>query len=1020
MKYSILLFAILLSFYSYGQYLTNFTPLNSYSQNDMNLFLNGKGVDTTATETNPVESFSIEYKTVNANGDTVLASGAIYLPLIPHCYSTSMLVYEHGTEFTKTNVPYYGSYSARGKYFSGIGYITVMPDYIGLGINTEIQTYHHSETEASASIDLIRACREFLLINGTIQDNKQLYLTGYSQGGHVAMATNKYIKDYNLQNEFNVVANAPMSGAYHLSGAQRDLVFEDSTYSVPMFLPNIIIGYQSVYGNLFNSYSDVFDPPYANTYETRVNAGTTSGFFWYLNTPPNHYHFLQDTFVNNLLNDVNRNVHPMNLALKDNDLHNWVPQNPVRMLYCGSDVVVSPQNSVVALDTMISLGATNVDAINIDPNGGHSSCFTPAVAYVSLWFDSLKYPCTLGSFSNVNICNGDSVIYNGIVYYSDTLISDTLQTTSLEDSIVTLSINVIDAPIVQIITTSSDTICENDLVILNGQGANSYTWSHNIIGGNSFSPQNDTTYILTGINTNGCEGSDSITFKVIDYPTLSTNVTDSVICEGGVISLSQTNNGAFGNWANQYQDNIPIQLNQTTTFTYTAYNSINCFTTSERTVTVNPNPVLQTNGFDSTICMGDSVNYWAFGTDSIYWNNGIDNNSYFTPTSSNFYQVVGINSANCRDSLGFNLTINAVPNVTANASTTEQCTGEYNRIFGNGAQNYIWNNNYNDNSYIQLSNSTMFIVEGTDANGCSNIDSIFITVNELPSLFLDFNDTVICPGDSIQCIGNNNGYQYTWSNNVINGNYYYPTANQFLYAMATDQNNCSHTDSISITISTLPTITANASSQEVCFGDSIYLWVNSNVSTILWENGIINNSYYTPSSSSYVIANAYNNINCKMSDSIYVEVQQNPSPLITELNGILTTSIYDSYQWYFNNSIIYNANSQSYTPNSSGDYTVVVDSNYCSSTTDLFVYSATNIENQNLLTLAIYPNPAQNFLVIKDKVDFNQVSIINNLGEIKRVTVLNSVIDIASLAKGTYSLIAYINGKSFTYKFIKI
>lgn len=984
------------------------------------MFLNSKGVDTTTTETNAVESFSIEYKTVNANGDTVIASGAVYLPVLEHCYSTSMLVYEHGTEFTKTSVPFYGGYSVRGKYFSGTGYITVMPDYIGLGISTEIQTYHHSKTEASASIDLIRACREFLLINGNIQDNKQLYLTGYSQGGHVAMATNKYIKDYNLESEFNVVANAPMSGAYNLSGVQRDLVFEDSTYSIPMFLPNIIIGYQSVYGNLYNNYSDVFDSPYDNTYETRVNAGTTSGFFWYLNTPANHYHFLQDTFVNNLLNDVTRNYHPMNLALKDNDLHNWVPQNPVRMLYCGNDNVVSPLNSVVALDTMLSLGATNVDAINIDPSGGHNSCFTPAVAYVSLWFDSLRTPCSIGSFSNVNVCDGDSIIHNGITYFNDTVISDTLLTANLTDSIVTLAINVIPSPVVQIITISSDTICENELVILNGQGANSYTWSHGLINGNSFLPQNDTTYLLTGTNSNGCEASDSISFKIVDYPLVSLSVTDSVICEGESITLSQTNNGSFGAWNNQYQENTPLLINNTTTFTYTAYNSSNCFTTSDLTVIVNSNPILQTNALDSNICIGDSINYWAFGTDSIYWNNGISNNTYFTPTVANYYQVVGISSENCRDSLGFNLTINSLPNVTANALTNNLCAGDYNRIFGNGAQTYTWDNNYNDNDYIQLTNSTLFTVEGTDANGCSAIDSIFITVNQLPSLFLAYNDTILCPNDSIQLLGLNNSFQYSWSNSITDGDYYTPTQAEYILATATDSHNCSHTDSINIAISSTPSLVANASNNEVCIGDSIFISVNSNAQNIEWENGLINNSYYAPTTSHYITVNAYNNLNCLSSDSIFIEVQELPSPIITELNGVLSTLTYDSYQWVLNSMTISNANAQSYTPNSSGTYSVIVDSNFCTNTSTPFVYSATGIASSTLLDLSIYPNPAIDYLVLKNNLGLNQVFIINNLGQSIKIPVIDSVIDISNLAKGTYSLVVYINGETLAHKFIKL
>ena len=86
-----------------------------------------------------------------------------------------------------------------------------------MGDNPGIHPYVHWESEATASIDLIRASREFLMDSLEIWDNNQLFLTGYSQGGHSTMAIHKYIKVNNLQSEFNVVASAPMSGPYALS-----------------------------------------------------------------------------------------------------------------------------------------------------------------------------------------------------------------------------------------------------------------------------------------------------------------------------------------------------------------------------------------------------------------------------------------------------------------------------------------------------------------------------------------------------------------------------------------------------------------------------------------------------------------------------------------------------------------------------------------------------------------------------------------------------------------------------------
>jgi len=68
-----------------------------------------------------------------------------------------------------------------------------MPDYIGLGKGDKFHLYQNSESEATASIDMLLAIQE-LNIEFGIKTNKQLFLTGYSQGGHACMATHKNCK----------------------------------------------------------------------------------------------------------------------------------------------------------------------------------------------------------------------------------------------------------------------------------------------------------------------------------------------------------------------------------------------------------------------------------------------------------------------------------------------------------------------------------------------------------------------------------------------------------------------------------------------------------------------------------------------------------------------------------------------------------------------------------------------------------------------------------------------------------
>jgi acetyl esterase/lipase len=395
MKHIYLVFSLVFLNAVNAQYLVSVNLESSYDVNNVQSALSSYGWNYANLDLNPVDRYSISYNTIDVHGNPTIASGAFFIPNKPNCDYAPITVYEHGTEFVESNVPSTGAYYNQGIYFSTTGYIAVLPDYLGLGTNPGIHPYHHAESEATATIDLIRAVREFLDTANVIQDNGQVFLTGYSHGGHSAMATHKYIQEQGLQQEFNVVASAPLSGAYALNGAQYDLIFDgDSTYYAAPFLPYLLGGMQEVYGGLYQSFSDVYDAPYDANIQSLLSNGNSTFYQWYVGIGgDNYYNFMQDSVLNNMFADVNRNTHPINVALLKNNVYNWVPNNPVRMCYCGSDSMVSPNNSIFTLDTMVALGANDVQALNLNPNADHNGCFQPATTYALAWFDSLAQKC---------------------------------------------------------------------------------------------------------------------------------------------------------------------------------------------------------------------------------------------------------------------------------------------------------------------------------------------------------------------------------------------------------------------------------------------------------------------------------------------------------------------------------------------------------------------------------------------------------------------------------------------------
>ena len=66
--------------------------------------------------------------------------------------------------------------------------------------------------------------------------NSQLYLTGYSQGGHACLATHKKLQE--TFPKIKITASSPMSGSYDMSGAQSKVMF--SPYPDPAYLALLI------------------------------------------------------------------------------------------------------------------------------------------------------------------------------------------------------------------------------------------------------------------------------------------------------------------------------------------------------------------------------------------------------------------------------------------------------------------------------------------------------------------------------------------------------------------------------------------------------------------------------------------------------------------------------------------------------------------------------------------------------------------------------------------------------------
>ena len=347
-----------------------------------------------------VANYKIIYSSTDAHGDSTIASGLLSIPVGTECTELPMMVYCHGTVLFRFDVPSSLNYEGDDvRQFASSGFIALGPDYIGMGESPGRHPYEHGQSEATATIDMIYAAREFLE-SQDISDSHEVFITGYSQGGHAAMAALMYAQENDLIDSLGIVAGAPCSGTYDLSGTTAPPIISGQAYGPFAFVVYLFESYQMVYGNIYDDivgfYKSPFHywiPQYFDGEQTQYDMGYVNN-----NLPNSLSALLVDTVVSNLQSNPN---HPLWLALADNNNYDWAPEMPLRMYYCTGDEIVYYVNSIVAETTMQENGAEDVAAINILPGGNHSQCVEPALNAVWAFFSGLTTLCVPSSVSNV-------------------------------------------------------------------------------------------------------------------------------------------------------------------------------------------------------------------------------------------------------------------------------------------------------------------------------------------------------------------------------------------------------------------------------------------------------------------------------------------------------------------------------------------------------------------------------------------------------------------------------------------
>lgn len=332
-----------------------------------------------------VNMYTIVYETIDAKGNPTTASGALAVPDTDN--PRGFMSYQHGTSVRRVDVPSQGSSeSLIGLIYSSYaGVVSAMPDYLGMGLSQESHPYMHGKSQATASLDMIRAGQRFCTntLNKTLND--KLVILGYSQGGHATMALHKEIEE-NHSDEFTITAAAPMAGPYDVSGYQAEPFMSPEVYPAPYYLPYLLFSYNDVY-ELYGSPSDFLKAPFDVTlpplFDGTYGGGQVNDAMM-TNIP-------SEILLDDVLEDFKFNYnHPFRLALADNDLYDWKPEAPMHICHCIGDQSVLYENALVAYNSFRDKGKEDVTLVTPDASTGtsdHDDCVLPCLLDAIIWFD---------------------------------------------------------------------------------------------------------------------------------------------------------------------------------------------------------------------------------------------------------------------------------------------------------------------------------------------------------------------------------------------------------------------------------------------------------------------------------------------------------------------------------------------------------------------------------------------------------------------------------------------------------
>lgn len=565
--------------------------------------------------------------------------------------------------------------------------------------------------------------------------------------------------------------------------------------------------------------------------------------------------------------------------------------------------------------------------------------------------------------------------------------------------------------------------------------------------------------IITNVLCGTTDTSNLITVTVAPNINIVTSLTpnQSNVCPGGSMALCATASVPISSfsWTGGISNCVAFAPSATNTYTVTATDANGCTKTSTTQITVGPLQLgLTSTPTNASVCNGSPLTLCASGASNYSWTGGITNCSPFTTyTNGTTYTVTGTDGNGCTATS--TITVNALSlpsiSVTSTPSNATVCTGSPITLCASGASSYSWSGGIINCVPFNPQTGGIYIVSGTDANGCTGTSSVNVTLQATPTVSISAtpSNATICNGNPLTLCATGGATSYTWTGGVINCTAFNPNTSATYSVTATDTNGCSTTSSIPVTVFNMPivNISLTPNTTTICQGDPLTLCASGSASSYSWSGSVVNCSPNTNLSSGVYTVTAANGA-CITTSSVAITVNPSlvpsisisslPTPVVVGQMTNFTANVgaATSYQikWYRGGGLLQTTNYPVNDINTicasvhDSIYAVIIP-NGCyspdSAISNVIKPTAPeSIAELNAMGINMYPNPVQGELHISNAPQIESATLCAINGDVLQVvnnTAKQEVItlELHGLARGLYILKLNLKGNTYYQKVIK-